>query len=83
MVADDTDVAVLLLYHWNSSLNDITFTSERSKKSWSVKDCCGELTPKLKSMLLAIHACSGCGITSAIFGVGKAKALKMFKGKYK
>ena len=28
VVADDTDVALLLLYHWKSSMANITFTSD-------------------------------------------------------
>ena len=29
VVADDTDVALLLLFHWKSFLHKITFTSEK------------------------------------------------------
>ena len=36
VVSDDTDVAIMLLYHWDHHLKDIVFTSERSKKSWSI-----------------------------------------------
>ena len=62
-------------------MNDIVLTSQRSKKSWSVKECCEELTPELKSVLPVVHAFSGCDTTSAIFGYGKAKLLKLFKGR--
>ena len=31
VVADDTDVAVLLLYHWSPTMVDVTFNSEREK----------------------------------------------------
>ena len=30
VVADDTDVALLLFYHWKSGMANITFTSEKS-----------------------------------------------------
>ena len=79
VIADDTDVAILLLYHWNAKLFDILLTSEISKKSWSVKACCGELAPALKTVLLLLHAFSGCDTTSSIFGYGKTKVLKLFK----
>ena len=32
VVADDTDVAVMLLYHWKDQLSDIFFLQERRKK---------------------------------------------------
>ena len=31
VVANDTDVALLLLYHWNDTMANITITSERTK----------------------------------------------------
>ena len=36
VVSDDTDVALLLLFHWKPLLHEITFTSE--KKSWTIRD---------------------------------------------
>ena len=38
VVADDTDVALMLLFHWKPLLHEITFTSERRKKSWNIRD---------------------------------------------
>ena len=80
VVADDTDIAVMLLHHWHEDLNDIIFTSECSKKSWSVKECVKSLSPGVKSVLPFIHALSGSDSTSAIFGIGKPTVLKKFKG---
>ena len=60
VIADDTDVAILLLYHWDEKLCDISLTSEGSKKCWSVKECANELKPEEKKALLLIHAFSGC-----------------------
>lgn len=70
VVADDTDVAVMLLYHWNESLNDVHFLQERGKKCWSIKEAQKQLTTT-KPYLLFIHAWSGCDSTSAIMGKGK------------
>ena len=36
VVADDTDVAVMLIYHWNEELSDIYFHTERGDKCWSI-----------------------------------------------
>ena len=33
VVADDTDIAVMLLYHWNSKLSDIYFLQERGENA--------------------------------------------------
>ena len=37
VVADDTDVALLLLYHWKEEMADVSFTSERSKATFDNK----------------------------------------------
>ena len=36
VVADNTDVALLLLYHWKSDMTNIKFTSERSKATFDI-----------------------------------------------
>ena len=77
--AEDTDIAVLLLYHWSSSLFDIVLTSDR-KKSWSIKECSSILSDDMRSSLLFLHAVSGCDTTSAVFGVGNISTFKLFKG---
>ena len=76
--ADDTDIAVMLLYHWNDRLNEVIFHS--TKKSWSIKESSTLLSPGLKSSLLLLHAFSGCDTTSEVFGLGKNTAYKKFKG---
>ena len=79
-VADDTDVAVMLLHHWRTELHDILFISDISRKSWSIKYSTNALPKGIKQYLPAIHAFSGCNITSAIFGCGKATVLNKIKG---
>ena len=76
IIADDTDVAVMLLHHWQDCMRDIVFTSEQSKKSWSVKDCLLSLPGGIKDILLLIHAISGSDSTSAIYGLGKLSVQK-------
>ena len=78
--ADDTDIAVLLMYHWPGQLFDIVFTSERPSKPWSIKLSWATIPPVLRKALPFIHAFSGCDSTSAIFGLGKPSIFKRFKG---
>ena len=78
--ADDTDVAVMLVHHWEDELHDIVFSSHQAKKKWSVKSSCATLSADIKDVLLFIHAFSGCDSTSALFGIGKATILKKFQG---
>lgn len=79
--ADDTDIVVLLMHHWKSEMFDIVFSSERSGKSWSIKNSCGDLPSDFSKILPFIHAFSGCDTTSAVFGLGKPSMFKKFKGK--
>ena len=62
-------------------MHDIVLTSEISKKSWSIKMCSEDFPPDIKELLPFVHAFSGCDTTSAIFGHGKPKLLKLLKGK--
>ncbi|KAG1668548.1 Protein FAN [Nymphon striatum] len=78
VVADDTDVAVMLLYHWNENISDVFFLQERGKKCWSIRKAQLEVLD-FKEHLLFIHAWSGCDSTSAIFGKGKASFLNLVK----
>ena len=80
-VSDDTDVAIMLLYQWDHHLKDIVFTSERSKKSWSIGESAQALLPELKSVLLCLHSFSGSDSTSAIYGLRKTGIFRKFKGK--
>ena len=81
VVSDDTDVAIMLLYHWDHHLKDIVFTSEWSKKSWSIGESAQALLPELKSVLLCLHAFSGTDSTSAIYGLRKTGIIRKFKSK--
>ena len=76
VVADDTDVAVMLLYHWKEKLFDIKFYTERGKKGWSMRESQAPLS-LIKQHLLFIHAWSGCDSTSSIYGKGKQSFFKL------
>lgn len=78
VVADDTDVLVLLTYHWKQNMRDIYFVSEAGKKLkiWKIGDIVEQAGPMVISHLLFIHAWSGCDTTSATFGQGKVGLTK-------
>ena len=73
--ADDTDIAVMLIRHWNDSMQEIVFNSPQAKKSWSIKESSMALTPEWNNLMTFIHAVSGCDTTSAVFGLGKCMIL--------
>ena len=76
VVADDTDVALLLLYHWNDTMADIKITSERTKTTSSIKSSINSHLTLLKPYLLVLHSWTGCDTTSAIHMKGKTSLLK-------
>ena len=78
VVADDTDIAMMLLHHWNEEMFEIYFLQERGKKCWNIKQIQPKIT-SIKEHLLFVHAWSGCDTTSAIYGKGKPSFLKMVK----
>ena len=78
VVADDTDVAVMLLYHWNEELFEVFFLQERGKKCWSIKESQLEVAD-IKEHLLFVHAWTGCDSTSAILGKGKPSFVNFIK----
>ena len=55
VVADDTDVAVMLIYRWNEELSDIYFHTERGDKCWSIREALKSLS-SIKQHILFIHA---------------------------
>ena len=76
VVADDTDVALLLLYHWNDTMADIKITSERTKATFSIKSSINSHSTLLKPHLLVLHSWTGCDTRSAIHMKGKTSLLK-------
>ena len=78
VVADDTDIFVMLLYHWKSSLKDIVFLSERSQSAWSISKSQKYITD-LKEHLLFLHSFSGCDTTSATYSKGKGGWIKAIR----
>ena len=86
VVANDTDILVILVYHYNLKLSalspiylksDIKRQKTDSKSVISIRDVCLQVGDSTARALLAIHAISGCDTTSAMFGHGKTSALKV------
>ena len=78
VVADDTDIAVLLVHHWEDEMADIFFLQERWNKSWSIKNA--SLTNKsIKNHLLFIHSWSGCDTVSSVYEKGKSRLPKLME----
>ena len=69
VVADDTDIVVLLMYHWKESLEEIYFCVEGRRKQcikrkvWAVSDI--QCKNPHNNLVLFVHAWSGCDTTSA------------------
>jgi len=76
VIANDTDILVLLLYHFCSDMSDIFMYSKTSQSITSVRAIAAALGPSVVSRLLVIHAISGCDTTSCLFGHGKVSAFK-------
>ena len=69
VVADDTDIAIMLLYHWKDQTCDIVFYSAQVRKAWSISVVCRNVN-SCKDHLLFVHAWSDCDTVSATFGKG-------------
>ena len=76
VIADDTDVALLLLYHWEETMADITITSERANETFDIKTSIRSHPSCLKPYLLVLHSYTGCDTTFAIHMKGKTSLLK-------
>ena len=81
VVADDTDILVLLIYHWKINMAILYFKSEAKKMMWKVQDLRATAGKSLTSHIHFIHAWSGCDTTSATFGQGRTFLPKNFHGK--
>ena len=77
-VADDTDVAIMLLFHWIEHHGDVIFLQEKGNKGWNIKDV-SQQCQSFQECLLFVHAWSGCDTMSAPFGRGKSNFLNIVK----
>ena len=76
IVADDTDVALLLSHHWKSGVVDITFISEKSKATFDISSSLLEMPANIKQYLLILHTWIGCDTASTVHSKGKNSLTK-------
>ena len=86
VVAQDTDILALLLFHRQSSMGEVFFCSDMghgygrknaTSKYVKISTVQNALGMMVCTRILAIHAFGGCDSTSAIFGHGKGSILKL------
>ena len=75
VVAADTDILVLLMFHWKNGMNlymlsDVP-SNKGDKEMWKIEDLVISAGDVITSHILFIHAWSGCDTTSALYGQGK------------
>ena len=63
-MADDTDIAILLLKHWMDHMQKIMFFTEKSKRLWNISEKCRTIG-EFRYYLPFIHAWSDCDTTSS------------------
>ena len=90
LVGDDTDLLVLLCYHYEpSESHDIFFKPEPKKlksgkirkqpRTWHIRYTKAKLGDDVCKNILFLHAILGCDTVSRVFGLGKGTALKKFQ----
>jgi len=66
VVADDTDILILLMHHWSETMADVYFLSEPKKSQkkglqvWRICDLDSKAGKTVTFQLLFIHAWTGC-----------------------
>ena len=72
VVANDTNILVLLMFHWESNMNIFMLSDAGKKQSecWNIANLVSSAGDSVINHLLFIHAWSGCDTTSAIYGQG-------------
>ena len=72
VVAEDTDVLILLIHHTPlPKAENIVFSSKGGEVSYNIGKIIDALDDVIKDNILVLHAWSGCDTTSGIFGFSK------------
>ena len=81
LVAEDTDLLILLLYYYNVNNRDLYFRSDKGKPTvYNVRVLKQLLGEDVCTDLLFAHAFTGSDTTSRIFGVGKNSVSENHQG---
>ena len=75
-VANDTDVLILLLYHFAHEMADNFLRSDTEAICTSTVSIHQEIGDVMAKQLLTIHAVGGCDTTSALFGHSKVSVYR-------
>ena len=80
-MTEDTDVLIMLVYHWISGMEDIFIRREsmlsRPEEIVSMTEMISSIPAVIEMRILFIHASSGCDTTSATFSHGKMYQMEM------
>ena len=86
VVAEDTDIFILLLHHFSDQFAEIYLQKEnRSSKTKSgelyrMSECSQSIDPSVREHIIFIHSWSGTDTTSFTYGHGKIQLLKKISG---
>jgi hypothetical protein len=86
VLAEDTDIFVLLLHHRQPTMSPMYFLSEAKKgrggkmvggKCFDIGEVQAKIGPRACSSILVVHALGGCDTTSSVYGHGKGTIFKV------
>ena len=73
LIAEDTNIFVMLIYPWKSKMENIIFFEQQMLRGWNIASLFLRLD-KVKDRILFVHAMTACDTTSASYGnYGKEK----------
>ena len=64
LVANDTDILVLLLHKADMNLHPLYLALKKTKRIWNIVEAKEKLGPNICNALLSIHSTSSCDTTS-------------------
>ena len=73
VIANDTDILVLLLAHFQTDMSDIFMYCKSNSDIRSIRDIASHAGSSVINRLLVLHAISGCDSTSALFWAWKGE----------
>lgn len=85
VVAEDTDILALLIYHRTPNMREVFLVSDGKRKSRVDGKCINvvkvqdRIGPAACGAMLVLHALGGCDTTSAIYGIGKRTVYGKFE----
>ena len=81
VIADDTDVVIILCYYgeplgFDLFMQSSAKASTKKDRIWNINTTRTELGAKMCDRILFVHATLGCDTTSRLYGLGRALSLK-------